>query len=104
MTRRTLAALLLALAIVRPGAAQPVNGWRGNGTGLWPDAAPPLVWQRTPRGVLHGVRSRADRPGEKAGADDAAPLAKGLVREWLVLGPFAVADSVQDFGKSQLPD
>jgi outer membrane protein assembly factor BamB len=104
MTRHTLAALLLALAIVPPGAAQPVNGWRGNGTGLWPDADPPLVWQRAPRGVVPELRCRADRPGVKASADDAAPFAKGLVREWLVLGPIAVADSVQDFGKSQLPD
>jgi hypothetical protein len=88
--------LLLAASAVR--GAEPANGWRGNGTGLWPDAKPPLEWSRTPRGALDGLCAAADRPrGADAGK---APLVeKGLLRDWLVLGPFAVSDSVKDFDK-----
>ncbi len=38
--------LLGALLPALPGwATEPANGWRGNGTGLWPDAHPPLQWR-----------------------------------------------------------
>src|SRR5712692_6590073 len=106
MIRSTLAALAFALLVLAPCLADPAdiaNGWRGNGTGLWPDAHPPLEWHRLPRGVVADLRTRADRPGAKAEAD-APRLENGLVPEWLVLGPFPVADSVQDFNKAQLTD
>jgi outer membrane protein assembly factor BamB len=97
---RFLAATLLLLAVVSPGAAGPANGWRGNGTGRWPDARSPLEWHRLPKGVITDLRARADRPDAKA--TNGLPLQKGIVRDWLVLGPFPVKDSVQDFAKSQL--
>src|SRR6516162_1439442 len=82
MARSALAAVLLfSLPILWPGRAESgdiTNGWRGNGTGLWPDAQPPLEWYRIPKGVLADLRTRADKPGEKAEAD-AAPLENGLV-------------------------
>jgi outer membrane protein assembly factor BamB len=82
-------------------AADPVSGWRGNGTGLWPDAKPPLEWYRIPRGALDGLRASADPPKGKEHGD--APLvAKGLVRDWLVAGPFAVENSVKDFDRDFL--
>ena len=79
-------------------AGEPANGWRGNGTGLWPEARPVLEWSRIPHGVMEGFRASADRPaGREAGA---APLVKkGLIRDWLVLGPFAVEDSVKEFDR-----
>jgi outer membrane protein assembly factor BamB len=101
MPRSVLSALLFSFLTFSPCHADPANGWRGNGTGLWPDAQPPLEWYRIPRGVLADLRARADRPQGRAAAD-AAPLEKGLVRDWLVLGPFPVADSVRDFHKEQL--
>src|SRR5215471_14263422 len=53
----------------KPNAAEPIaHGWRGNGTGLWPDARPPMEWYRIPKGVLAGLRASADRPGGKAAA------------------------------------
>jgi outer membrane protein assembly factor BamB len=105
MTRSAPAALLLALLALSPCPADPViaNGWRGNGTGLWPDARPPLEWSRTPLGVMADLRSSADRPDDRA-VGDAPRLANGLVRDWLVLGPFAVKDSVRDFNEAQLAD
>jgi outer membrane protein assembly factor BamB len=95
--------LLLALLVSFPCAADPAVGWRGNGTGLFPDANPPLEWYRMPKGVLGDLRSRADRPGDKA-EPDATPLEKDIIREWLVLGPLPMKDSVEDLDKSQLPD
>jgi outer membrane protein assembly factor BamB len=104
MTRIAVPASLFCLAILTPCSGQTVNGWRGNGTGLWPDANPPLEWSRIPKGVVADLRTRADRPADDDKAPDALRLEKGLVREWLVLGPFPVADSVRDFNKAAFPD
>jgi outer membrane protein assembly factor BamB len=99
---RFLPATLLLLVALSPVAAEPANGWRGNGTGRWPDARPPLEWHRVPKGVITDLRTRADRPDAKA--IDGVLLQKGIVRDWLVLGPFPVKDSVQDFAKAQFAD
>jgi outer membrane protein assembly factor BamB len=88
--------LVMALAV---SAGQPANGWRGNGTGLFPKSTAPLEWYRRPKGVITDIRTRAERPADKA---EGQSLEKGIVREWLVLGPLPVADSVQDFDKPQL--
>lgn len=106
MTRSALAALGLALLVQSLCLADPTdafNGWRGNGTGLWPDAHPPLQWSRIPQGVTADLRSSADRPDDKTLAA-AQPLPHGIIRDWLVIGPFAVKDSVHDFNEAQLPD
>src|ERR1700694_1876092 len=101
MTRFTLAALVFALAL-SPCPAEPFNGWRGNGTGRWPDANPQLQWQRIPKGGITDLRAPAGRPATIA--SDGAPLETGIVRAWLVLGPFPLKDSVRYFGKAQLAD
>src|SRR5438094_63623 len=104
MNRHQSAPVLLALLSVLPCSAEDAaRGWRGNGTGLWPDATPPLTWHRLPRGALDGLRARADRPAGE-GPGDASIVNKGLVCDWLVIGPFPVADSVRDFDKTQLGD
>lgn len=91
----------LAMTVVLPAFAEPNNGWRGNGTGLYPEARPPLEWHRIPRGVAGDIRTSPNR-GDETGVG--AALEKGIVPEWLVLGPFAVKDSVADFDKAQLVD
>jgi outer membrane protein assembly factor BamB len=94
-----LAILLGASVLALPvKSADPATGWRGNGTGLWPDATPPLEWGRIPRGALDGLRSQATLP-QGAEAEQATLVEKGLLRDWLVLGPFAVEDSLKDFDK-----
>jgi outer membrane protein assembly factor BamB len=96
--------LLGVLLLVPPARAAkpaPATGWRGNGTGLWPEARPPLEWSRIPRGALDGLRAQATRPGGK-GAGDAPLVEKGLLRDWVVLGPFPVKDSVHDFDEDCL--
>lgn len=95
--KRIILALGLCSWIPFPAlAGDAVAGWRGNWTGMWPEARTPLHWERIPQGLLHELRAQADRPkGEEAGK--APAMASGLVPEWLVLGPVAVADSVKDF-------
>src|SRR5260370_20004272 len=100
MPRRIIGALLAVvffagiLSTMRSQEAQPkatesiANGWRGNGTGLWPQARPPLQWHRIPKGIISNLATRMDRPGNQHKESDGLPLAKGIVREWLVLGPF----------------
>ncbi len=78
------------LALIR--AAEPTSGWRGNQTGLWPNAKGPVEWSRIPKGAIEGLRCRANRPAD-AEAGDSTLVEKGLIREWLVLGPYPVADS-----------
>jgi outer membrane protein assembly factor BamB len=95
------ALLALLLFISTTLAAPPTTGWRGNGTGLWPDARPPLEWYRIPRGAVGGLRARASRPSGKD-AGDAPLVKKGLIRDWLVIGPFSVKDSVRDFDQECL--
>jgi outer membrane protein assembly factor BamB len=104
MNRRLCFLLLLQLLVVPPDVrgGDAVSGWRGNWTGLYPDATPPLEWHRTPRGVLADLRVRADKPDARA-ADAAARIDNGLVRDWLVLGPFAVKDVNKDIDQEQLP-
>src|SRR5262245_51123959 len=96
-------ALLLEICLTTQTswAADPASGWRGNATGLWPDANPPLEWGRTPRGALDGSRASPSRPSSDE-PGKAALVEKGLLRDWLVLGPFAVEDSVKNFDKDLL--
>src|SRR5262245_57459953 len=94
---------LWSVALLAPVArgAEAVDGWRGNSTGLWPEARPPVEWRRIPQGALDGLRAAADRPANP-GPGDSPRVEKGLVRDWLILGPFAVGDSVRDFDRDLL--
>src|SRR5689334_13330864 len=74
-------------------SVEPANGWRGNGTGLWPEAKVPRDWGRVPHGAMEGMRNAAARPADESKADGEV-VEKGLLRNWLILGPFPVKDSV----------
>lgn len=91
---------LISIAI-EGSAAEPTSGWRGNRTGLWSEAKTPVEWSRIPHGAIEGLRCRANRP---AGAEvsESAVVEKGLIREWLVIGPFAVGDSDKNFDDEPL--
>ena len=86
--------MLLAVALVLAGShafaqAPKVAGWRGDGTGRFPDAKPPLNWGRISE-TLKGLHGQAAKPkGEEPG--DAKPIELGQIVEWLVAGPFDVA-------------
>jgi outer membrane protein assembly factor BamB len=77
-------------------------GWRGNYTGLWPEADVPTEWTYQSQGVRAGLRCSSEAlPADKM--KDAAPVDDGFLRHWLVAGPFPVTDSVKEFDQEQLP-
>ena len=98
-------AALLCCITSAAHAGEPANGWRGNGTGLWPDAKIPREWGRVPHGAMEGMRNSASggrqpldtKASDTKDLDSAEVVEKGLLRNWLVLGPFPVKDSVANF-------
>lgn len=74
-----------------PTPANPV-GWRGDGTGCYPEATPPVHWGRVSKSVL-SLRTQARKPAGDAPGGQAP--ADGVIREWLVLGPIPVPDGVK---------
>ncbi|HUU42574.1 MAG TPA: PQQ-binding-like beta-propeller repeat protein [Planctomycetota bacterium] len=72
--------------------AVPVSfGWRGNQTGLYPDATVPVEWSYVSTGPVEGMKCAAEIPAD--GSDkDAVPVVGGLPTKWLVVGPFPVED------------
>src|SRR6185295_8161913 len=102
MTRlASLAILILWLAAPAAFAADPLGGWRGNGTGIWPKGNPPLTWHRTPKGAMEGLRAQTNRP-TKDQPGDAPTVEKGQIRQWLVLGTFPVKDALGQFDSDPL--
>jgi len=108
MLRRRLAELcvaaLAALAVI--GAAIPARGaegpagqeptaigvgWRGDGSGRYPQADPPVHWGRVAKPVA-ALRSQASKPKE---GQIGRPIPDGVVREWLVLGPVPMTRSAK---------
>lgn len=94
-------AVCVATASVSTSAEEPaITGWRGDGSGRYPSAQPPIQWGRTSAG-LQGVRWQAEKPKDDAAAGQS--LEEGVVRRWLVLGPVAppapaqpAAEGIQD--------
>lgn len=84
-----------------PGAA--IHGWRGNWTGRYLQADPPLRWGREPDSAVETLRCALAAGGE---AKDAQPIPKGLIRQWLLLGPIlpADADASRNIDKEHLPN
>ncbi|MCL2641481.1 MAG: hypothetical protein FWD53_11585, partial [Phycisphaerales bacterium] len=78
-------ALGLLMGSVAMGADQ-VVGWRGDGTGVYPNTSPLTKWQQISE-VVAGLRFQAAPPnGEEASG---TPMPDGIVREWLIVGPIA---------------
>ncbi|MFB3893977.1 MAG: PQQ-binding-like beta-propeller repeat protein [Phycisphaerae bacterium] len=73
--------------------AQPskVIGWRGDGTGRYPQADPPTEWGLWPRSPLHGMRFAIDKPKDSDTGQDARTLIHNQPKEWLIIGPFDAA-------------
>lgn len=80
------ALILMDVAAVTAEDKAAVVAWRGDGTGRYPDATPPLEWGRTSKNMI-GVTAQAQKPGTDASGQG---IADGVLREWLVLGPVPV--------------
>lgn len=75
--------LFVVLAAAASAQEAPVVGWRNDGSGRYPAAAPPLTWGRSSASI-RSLRLHAANPPEGAAG---APMADGVLREWLVLTP-----------------
>ena len=64
-------------------------GWRGDGSGRYPAATPPLTWVRISKASTT-LRYQTQKPGDK---DTGTPMPDGVAREWLVLGPFTPTEA-----------
>jgi RNA polymerase sigma-70 factor (ECF subfamily) len=69
-----------------------VVGWRGDGTGRYPDAIPVLHWGRVSKDVVT-LRSQGKKPAGDTGGE---AMADGVTHQWLVLGPFHSAEPITD--------
>jgi outer membrane protein assembly factor BamB len=74
----------------RPSPAHPV-GWRGDWTGRFPGASPPLHWSRRIEGSTTEIRYQADKPSGGPGPGSLA-LEYFTIKEWLVAGPYAAGE------------
>ncbi|HLX61913.1 MAG TPA: PQQ-binding-like beta-propeller repeat protein [Planctomycetota bacterium] len=112
MPHRLIAVTIFAVIITVSHAAEPAFGspdfhpapdhpvgWRGDGTGRYPAATPPLEWYRRPKGAFNFLRVQAERPKDNKPLTLPSPggrgettagelLNMGSIREWLVAGPF----------------
>ncbi len=101
MNRLILFILSLPLAVF---AAEP-HGWRGDGTGRYPDANPPTTWERKAVDPLWAMRCSAVRPAandENAGRPIAGQV--GYITDWLILGPIAVPDAPAAIANPIIPN
>ena len=85
-----------------PSPERPV-GWRGDGSGRFPGANPPVKWGRI-SGTMKGFHAQATRP-KGTGPGEAKPILYGIVEDWLVLGPVAAEGSDKELAQKELiPD
>ncbi len=83
----------------RPSRGRPV-GWRGDWTGRFPGANPPMEWSRRIKGSTTEIRYQPDKPVAEPGPES-LPLEYFTIKEWLVAGPYAAGEPAkimeQDF-------
>ena len=92
---------LLGAADFQPSPARPV-GWRGDWTGRFPGATPPVAWSRRVKGITTEIRYQADKPAAQKPGAGSTPLEYFTLKEWLVAGPFDAADPAKEIDKDFL--
>ncbi len=88
-------------------AASPARpmGWRGDGTGTYPGAHPPMVWSRkVADSAMTGAMCQAKKPGKADDVSGAKALELGIAKDWLILGPYACDDPEKDIEKAFVAD
>jgi len=92
---------VIGSAAFRPSPDHPI-GWRGDGSGIYPGATPPATWSYAYNNLVSELSMQAKKPGaERSGVpvEGMRPLT-----EWLILGPFPVADTKEGMDKSFVGD
>lgn len=89
----------------QPAPEHPI-GWRGDGTGRYPAATPPINFSRTAITPLTGLKSQARKPAPDANTGGSLSSYAGEFRinEWLVLGPMDAPDAAQPMAGEPLPN
>ncbi len=84
---------MFVLAVLAPAlaAAGETSGWRGDGSGRYPNADPPLDWGRIASSVKE-LSAQSHRPQEGSLPTAQAAIPDGVIRQWLVLGPLPITD------------
>ncbi len=82
-------------------AADSAIGWRGDGSGKFPDADPPVTWGRVSK-AIKGLHVQARKPEGTGPAGK--PMLDGVIRDWLILGPVPVPDVPKAHEKDTLPN
>ena len=80
----------------QPTPERPI-GWRGDGSGRFPGATPPVTWSRRVAGLGSQIVVQAAKPKGAPGAES-HNLAYFTIKDWLVVGPFP-ADPAADIDK-----
>lgn len=80
----------MALAVLAASGAgvmagETIVGWRGNWTGKFPDANPPVKWGKVSKQMM-GLRCQVEKPKDNEPSGTSAY--EGTLKEWLILGPF----------------
>jgi outer membrane protein assembly factor BamB len=78
-----------------PSPEHPI-GFRGDGTGRFPGATPPAVWNRRVAAVTSEIMVQAGKPKGQQPGPDSRNLAYFTIKDWLVAGPFPAADPAKD--------
>ncbi|MEI6210974.1 MAG: PQQ-binding-like beta-propeller repeat protein [bacterium] len=73
-----------------PSPERPV-GWRGDGSGRYPGATPPTTWSYSYNSLAAEVLVQAGKPGAGRSGKPIGDLRPIL--DWLILGPFPVANA-----------
>ena len=87
----------------KPTLQRPV-GWRGDWTGRFPGAMPPTVWGRWALGAGRGMLNQAQKPIRAKKDLPSRPVEFGILREWLILGPFPASDPAKDIDQEFAPN
>ena len=89
-TNVVLACLLLigSASLAGEGATM---GWRGDGSGRYPNANPPLEWGRVAKSIKE-LSAQATKPKDDALPAKESAIPDGILRDWLVLGPIQLTD------------
>lgn len=93
-------AALLGSPDFRPSPERPV-GWRGDWTGRFPGATPPMQWSRRVKGITSEIHYSAKKP-VGASVGDSHSLEYFTIKDWLVAGPFLVDDPVKGIERDLL--
>ena len=88
-----LAPVVLCFLVSAAESDTAVTGWRGDGSGIYTKATPPLSWQHAST-TIAGLRFQTQPPTNCQPSGTHMP--DGVIREWLLLGPLVTTPGERD--------